>query len=81
MKIVSLEQRRQMQCFNLMYRLSKKEMYIKKPVVHMRGNTKINFKLMTKCSSKYLGSPLFRGATLWDKLDKAVQTLPTAGHF
>ena len=30
MKLVSLEQRRQVQCLTLMYRLSKKEMYIKR---------------------------------------------------
>ena len=71
MKLVSLEQRRQMQCLNLMYRLSKIEMYIREPIANTRGNAKIKFKLMTKCSSKYLGSPLYRGATLWDKLEKS----------
>ena len=64
MKLVSLEQRRQMQCLNLMYRLSKKERYVQKPNVNTRGNVKIKFKLMTKCSCKYLGSPLYRGSAL-----------------
>ena len=81
MRIVSLEQRRHMQCLNLMYRLSKKEMYIKRTNVNTRGNRKKKFKLMTKCSGKYLGSPLYRGSELWDKLAKSVQDLPTNLKF
>ena len=36
---------------------------------------------MTKCTSKYLNSPLYRGAALWDGLDKNVQDLPTLKEF
>ena len=36
---------------------------------------------MTKCSGKYLGSPLYRGSILWDKIDKHVQEQPTVSHF
>ena len=54
----------------LMYRLSRNEMCIRKTNVNTRGNIKIKFKLMTKCSSKYLGCPLYRGSLLWDKLEK-----------
>ena len=46
MKLVSLEQHRQILCLTLMYRLSKKEMYIKKMNVNTRGNVKIKFKLI-----------------------------------
>ena len=46
MKLVILEQHRQILCLTLMYRLSKKEMYIKKTNVNTRGNVKIKFKLM-----------------------------------
>ena len=81
MKLVSLEQRRQVQCLTLMYRLSKKEGYIKRTDVNTRGNVKIKFKLMTRCSSKYMGSPLFRGSQLWDKLEKTVHDLPTVKRF
>ena len=80
-KLVSLEQRRQIQCLNLMYRLSKKGMYIKTTNVHTRANDKVKFKLMTKCSSKYLGSPLYRGSILWDKLEKSTQDLPNVTRF
>ena len=48
--------------------------------VNTRGNVKM-FKLMTKCSGKYLGSPLYRGSILWEKLEKATQDLPNARHF
>ena len=81
MRLVSLEQRRQIQCLSLMYRLSKKDAYIKRPNVYTRGNVKIKFKVMTKCSGKYLGSPLYRGAQLWDKLDKITQDLPNVKLF
>ena len=36
---------------------------------------------MTKCTSKYLGSPLYRGSELWDKLDKDVQEIPNVKQF
>ena len=81
MGLVSLEQRRQIQCLNLMYILSKKEIYIMKNNVNTRANVKIKFRLMTKCSGKYLGSPLYRGSVLWDNLDKITQDLPSMKHF
>ena len=81
MKLVSLEQRRQIQCLTLMYRLSKKKVYIKETNVNTRGNSKTKFKLMTKCSSKYLGSPLYRGSILWDKLDKSTHDIPNIKQF
>ena len=80
-KLVSLEQRRQIQCLNLMYRLSKKGMYTKNTNVHTRANDKTKLKLMTKCSSQYIGSPLYRGSILWDKLEKSTQDLPNITHF
>ena len=36
---------------------------------------------MSKCSSKYLGSPLYRGIVLWDKLEENVQDLPNGRQF
>ena len=52
MKLVSSEQRRQMQCLNLMYRLSKKAMHVQKANVNTCEIVKLKFKLMTKSSSK-----------------------------
>ena len=81
MAVISLEQRRQVQCMKLMYRLSKKTRYIKCTRANTRGTVKTKFKLMSKCTSKYLNSPLYRGANLWDKLDKNVQDIPTLESF
>ena len=81
MKIISLEQRRQIQCLSLMYRLSKKSSFIKPANVNTRGNVKTKFNLMSKCTSKYLNSPLYRGATLWDKLDKTIQDVQSVPKF
>ena len=44
MRVISLEQRRRIQCLNLMYRLSKKKLYIKPVNVNTRGNVKKRFK-------------------------------------
>ena len=81
MKVVSLEQRRRTQNLTLMYRLSKIPKYIKQPNVNTRGNVKKKFSLMTKCTHKYLNSPLYRGAALWDELDKNVQDKPALKYY
>ena len=81
MRVISLEQRRRIQCLKLMYRLSKKTLYIKPVNVNTRGNVKKKFKLLTKCTSKYLNSPLYVGAALGDNLDKNVQDMPTQKLF
>ena len=65
----------------LMYRLSKKPTYIKCARVNTRGNVKTRFNLMSKCTTKYLNSPLYRGSNLWDILDKNVQDMPTLKRF
>ena len=53
----------------LMYRLSRNEMYIQKT----RGNIKIKFKRMTKCSSKYLGGPYIRAVCFGTNLKRALK--------
>ena len=37
------------------------------------GNDKVKFNLMSKCTGKYLNSPLYRDAALWDELGRNVQ--------
>ena len=64
-----------------MYRLSKNFRYIKEPNIATHANIKTKFKLMSKCDSKYLNSPLYRGATLWDELDRTVQDLQNVKRF
>ena len=56
-------------------------MYIKRTNMNTRGNCKIKFRLMSKCTGKYLGSPLYRGSILWDKLDKNVQEMLDVRKF
>ena len=58
-----------------MYRLSKKPIYIKETNVNTHRNRKIMFRLMSKCTGEFLGSPLYRDGILWDKLDKNVQEI------
>ena len=56
-------------------------MYIKPVNVNTRGNTKKKFKLPSKCTSKYINSPLYRGSVLWDNLEKCVQDIPSQQLF
>ena len=46
---------------------------IKKHVRVLKANAKIQFKLMSKFSGKYLNSPLYRGSSHWDTLPNIVQ--------
>ena len=73
MNLVSLEQRRNVQLLKLMYLRSKKENYIKKSIRALRGNIKVKFKLMSKCTGKYMNSPMYRRRTLWDTLPVDIQ--------
>ena len=61
--------------------LIKAELGLDNANINTRGNIRMKFKLMSKCTSKYLNSPLYRGATLWDRLDKNVQDLPSVKEF
>ena len=36
---------------------------------------------MSKCTGKYLGSPLYRGSNLWGKLEYNVQDLTSVKYF
>ena len=57
----------------LMFFRSKNEVYIIKPVRTLRANRKIQFKLMSRCTGKYMNSPIYRGSTLWDILSEDIQ--------
>ena len=73
MNLLSLEQRRIVQLLKLIFVRSKKVRYIKKPIRVLRANAKVQFKLMSKCSSKYLNSPMYRGSVLWNALPEEEQ--------
>ena len=58
-----------------------KSQYIKHTNVNTRGNAKTKFSLMARCTGKYLNSPLYIGAGLWDMLEKNIQDLPSQKKF
>ena len=68
MNLISLEQRRNIQLLKSLFVRSKDDKYLKKHVRVLRGNVKLQLKLMSRCSTKYINSPLYRGTVLWDKL-------------
>ena len=41
---------------------------LRKITVNTRGNVKTKFKLMTKCTSKYINSPLYEVSSLRDEI-------------
>ena len=81
MRLLSLEQRRNIQLLKLLYARSREAAYIKHPACVLRDDVKIRFRLMTKCSGKYLKSPLFRGSVLWDTIATDVQRSVTMNVF
>ena len=42
---------------------------------------KIIFKTPTRCSDKYLNSPLYKGTKIWNTLDVNIQQLDTIDRF
>ena len=57
----------------LLFTRSKDEKNIKKPVRVLRGNSKVKFKVMSRCTGKYLNSPLYRGTVIRDLIPLHVQ--------
>ena len=63
-----------------MYVLSKKNRFIRDKNVNYPWQYKMKFKLMTKCTSKYLIAPRIyrsRGSAPWDSQRVDVHILPT----
>ena len=69
------------QLLKLMFVRSKKVECLKIPARLLRGNSKVKFKLMSRCSTKYMNSPLYRGSELWDKLEECIQKPCTITEF
>ena len=46
-----------------------------------RAGTKIVFKLPGKCTDKYINSPFYKGALLWDALPNHVQRSESIMEF
>ena len=65
-EILRLEQRRRKQLLRLMYLHSKVEANMKKPERITRAIMKPVFKTASRCTNKYLNSPLYKGTILWN---------------
>ena len=79
--VLGLEQRRRKQLLRLMYLYSKKESNIQIPIRVTRARTKIVFKVATKCTGKYLGSPFYKGTLLWNTLSVDLQRMQNVYKF
>ena len=83
-KILSLEQRRQIQLLKLLFYRSKKDVYLKTPVGlrNTRGNVKVKFDIMSRTTTKYLDSPLLRGiCPIWDILPVEIKKSGNMSDF
>ena len=80
-RIIGLEQRRRKQLLRLMYLHSRFEVNMKKPLRITRAVSKLVFKTASKCTTKYLNSPFYKGTLLWDKLDKDLQRVNNVKQF
>ena len=80
-KIISLEQRRQVQLLKLIFVRSKNQTYLKVSVRETRGNVKVKFDIMSRTTTKYLNSPFLRGTVLWDKLPVETQKAESMYEF
>ena len=77
----SVEQRGEYQLLKLLYSYSKAETNIKVPVRYTRAATKVVFKIPSRCTDKFLSSPLYKGTKLWNNLDVTVQRSETIDNF
>ena len=80
-KLQSIEQRCEYQILKLLYGYSTIAANVKTPTRQTRAGNKIVFKIPSRCSDKYLNSPLYKGSKLWDKLDVTVQCSDTIDVF
>ena len=64
-----------------MYLHSKNVDNLKVPSRPTRAMHKVIFKTATKCTGKYLNSPLYKGVLLWNLLDSNIQKSNTVIQF
>ena len=80
-RILGLEQRHRKQLLRLMYLHSRNDNDLKVPVRLTRAGTKLIFKTATKCTTKYLNSPFYKGTLLWNQLSSMDQRANTVSCF
>ena len=71
--ILGLEQRRRKQLLRLMYIHSRKVANLKRPARQTRAASKLTFNIATKCTTKYICSPFYKGNRLWNDLSEDLQ--------
>ena len=64
-----------------MFAYSKDVNHLKIPQRHTRAGVKVKFDIPTRCTEKYLNSPLYKGSQLWDLLPDHVQCAETLEQF
>ena len=80
-KLQSVEQRCLFHLLKILYSYSKSVDHVKPARRLTRAGNKIVFKLPTRCSERYLNSPLYVGAKIWDNLHEDTQRLASIDQF
>ena len=80
-KLQSVEQHCLFHLLKILYNYSKSVDHVKPDRRLIRAGNKIVFKLPTRCSERYLNSPLYVGAKIWDNLHEDTQRLASIDQF
>ena len=78
-KLQSVEQRGLFQLLKLLYGYSKNVNQV--PARLTRAGAKVVFDIPSRCTDKYLNSPLYKGCQIWDLLPEDVQRSDTLAEF
>ena len=78
---MSIEKRGEFQLLKLLWDYSLTYTNIKVPIRHTRPANKVEFKIPSRCTDKFLNSPLYKGTILWNDLDVLTQRSDTIDIF
>ena len=76
-----LQERRDLNITGLMYKRSRQVNNLVVPARVLRSNAKMLLNLERPKDNRYMFSPLYRGAAIWDKVAPEVQEIATYGQF
>ena len=80
-KVDVLSRQRKIQLLSIMWKKAHGGEALEQVRVRTRGDLKIRFEKRRAKTSFYQKSAYYRGVSLWDRLDKDVQKLPTKRRF
>ena len=80
-KLQSIEQRCEFHLLKLLYDYSRNPAHVRQAQRLTRAANKIIFDIPNRCSEKYLNSPLYKGAKIWNILSENTQRLRTKDQF